>query len=79
MSAEVVTQPALHVSKARTLFRQSDLTSLISNDSYSYGMTADGRRFLAIAPDPRQQGPKHLNLVQGWLEELKRRVPSGGR
>jgi hypothetical protein len=42
-------------------------------------VSADGRRFLVIAQDPRRLEPKHVNVVQGWFEELKRRVPSRGR
>jgi hypothetical protein len=49
MTADVVTQPTLRVSKPRSAaFRVASLA-----DSGAYRPSADGRRFLVIDPDPR--------------------------
>ena len=43
----------------------------------SYDVTPDGQRFLMIQrPDPRPSRPQELVLVENWLDELRRRVPS---
>ena len=43
----------------------------------SYDVTPDGRRFLMIQlPDPRPSRRQELVLVENWLDELRRRVPS---
>jgi hypothetical protein len=45
-----------------------------------YDVSADGRRFLMIKQAPatgeRAAGPLQLIVVQNWLAELKRRVPT---
>ena len=43
----------------------------------SYDVTPDGQRFLMIQlPDPRPSRRQELLLVENWLDELRRRVPS---
>jgi serine/threonine-protein kinase len=74
MAADVAAQTTLSVSKPRLLLRASSLA-----DSDSYTLSADGRRFLVVAPDPRWVEPEYVNVVQGWLGEVKRRVPSPRR
>jgi hypothetical protein len=42
-----------------------------------YDVTPDGRRFLMVQPKDRPaHKPRHMILVQNWVEELKRRVPT---
>ena len=41
----------------------------------SYDIAPDGR-FLMIKPDEDEVAPLRIQLVQGWFEELKRRVPT---
>ncbi len=40
-----------------------------------YDVAPDGQRFVFVRDDSRQLGPTQVNFVQGWLEELTRRVP----
>lgn len=46
--------------------------------SRTYDMSPDGRRFLMIAQDKRtdKASPLQLVVVQNWLGELKRLVPT---
>ena len=45
----------------------------------NYDVAADGR-FLMIERDPGEiMVEQHVNIVHNWFEELKRRVPTGGR
>ena len=41
-----------------------------------YGVTPDGQQFIMIAP---QTEATRVNVVLNWFEELKQRVPTGGR
>jgi hypothetical protein len=43
---------------------------------YLYDVSGDGRRFLFRCPVP-QTTPLQINVWIDWLEELKRRVPTG--
>jgi Tol biopolymer transport system component len=47
------------------------------NDSRMYDVSPDGKRFLMIKQDvsPNQRAPR-IVVVQNWLEELKRLVPT---
>ncbi len=50
---------------------------LMTRPFRSYDVTPDGQRFLMIQlPDPRPSRPQELVLVENWLDELRRRVPS---
>ena len=42
-----------------------------------YDVTPDGKRFLMVQQlDPAPEPPSELVLVDNWIEELKRRVPT---
>jgi hypothetical protein len=43
-----------------------------------YDVAPDGR-FLMIKPTEEEKAPPHLNIVLNWIDEVARRVPSGGR
>jgi hypothetical protein len=45
-----------------------------SENSRHYDVTADGKRFLMIRQDDPDR-PRPIVVVQGWAEELKRKVP----
>jgi hypothetical protein len=40
-----------------------------------YDLAPDGR-FLMIQPSEDENTPRPIHVVQGWFEELKRRVPT---
>ncbi len=50
-------------------------------DSHSWDISPDGRRFLMMKDDqapgaaPAAPAPGKINIVVNWLEELKQRVP----
>ena len=41
-----------------------------------YDVSRDGQRFLMIKGEDAESVPRHLTVVQNWLEELKRLVPT---
>ena len=47
-----------------------------NNDSRTYGVSQDGKRFLMIKEDVApEQSAARIVVVQNWFEELKRLVP----
>ena len=47
------------------------------NDSRTYDVSRDGKRFLAVKQDVSPNQPAvRIVVVQNWLEELKARVPT---
>jgi len=40
-------------------------------------LTPDGQRFFLIRPGDAESAPAHFNVIQGWFDELERRVPHG--
>ncbi len=44
----------------------------------TYDLAADGRRFLMMRSE-QQSAPTRLNIVSGWFEDIKRRVPAQSR
>ena len=78
MAVAVRTSPTLTIGQPRPLFRLAGLQYGVSAPRYA--VTADGKRLLMNAVDLRvDQGgtsPRPaINIVQNWLEELKRLVP----
>ena len=61
------------------LFEQAYYIGISSSAERTYDVSADGKRFLMIKPsgaaDPTS-APASLVVVQNWLEELKRLVPT---
>ena len=46
----------------------------------SYDVTPDGQRFLMIrADDDNPAPPGRIHVVTDWFEEVRRRVPAGGK
>jgi hypothetical protein len=44
----------------------------------NYDVSADGQRFLMIRSE-EEPAPTRIHVVLNWAEELKAKVPSGGR
>src|SRR5262249_1035303 len=69
MAAEVESGPAFRVGKSATVFE--------GRYEPSYDVSSDGQRFLMIKPSAQANPAGPVRVALGWLEELKRRVPTG--
>ena len=47
------------------------------NTMPAYDVTPDGQRFLLAKT--AEQGPQEISVVLNWFEELKQKVPTGGK
>jgi serine/threonine protein kinase len=77
MAVSVKTEPSLSLGTPKILFRSTNL-GLTSSSGTPYDIHPDGRRFLMIKPPsapPSAVGPRKINIVLNWFEELKQRVP----
>ena len=45
----------------------------------NYDVSRDGQRFLILKATEQAPPPTQINVVLNWFEELKRRVPPGGK
>jgi serine/threonine-protein kinase len=76
MSVTIATTPTFQAGAPRPLFENN---TLAIGWGRSYDVAPDGRRFLITprnGPAPTPPPPAQMILVQGWLEELKRLVPT---
>jgi len=75
----VTTEPTLKVATPIQLFQRPYYTSAAGSPRPQYDVTADGQRFLMLAPtsgtDPSVSRPR-IVVVQNWFEEVKRLVPT---
>jgi Tol biopolymer transport system component len=77
MAASVQTSPTFSAALPRVLFEGR--YALASGGFYSnYDVSKDGREFLMLEPEEAMANTQ-INVVLNWFEELKRRVPAGGR
>jgi hypothetical protein len=44
-----------------------------------YDVSPDGQRFLMVKAVDQMQAPSPINVVLNWFEELKQKVPTGGK
>jgi dipeptidyl aminopeptidase/acylaminoacyl peptidase len=76
-AVSVKTQPSLQIGRPVKLFQGPYYMPRTGSPRAQYDVTADGRRFLVLAPssngDVAATRP-HIIVVQNWVEELKRRV-----
>ncbi len=70
-SVAVRTAPSFTASKPALLFE-----GRFEDD---YDIAPDGRRFLMVRQKEEETSGRQINVFLGWLDELKRRVPSGKR
>jgi Tol biopolymer transport system component len=76
MAVDISTQPTFTAGKPRVLFegRYEPTPATFPN----YDVSPDGKRFLMLKPSEQEAaGPREINVVLNWSEELKRRVPIG--
>jgi serine/threonine-protein kinase len=64
--------PSLRTGRPHVLFKYQ---YAFSDFGSSYDVAPDGR-FLMILPSEDETSPRPIHVVQGWFEELKRRVPT---
>ena len=77
MVVSVKTEPSFSLGTPKILFRSANL-GLTSSSGTPYDIYPDGKRFLMIKPPgapPLTEGPRKINIVLNWFEELKQRVP----
>jgi serine/threonine-protein kinase len=75
----VTTVPTLKVGTPVQVFRGPYYISPTGSPRAQYDVTADGQRFLMLAPSPGTDtsvARSHFVVVENWFEELKRRVPT---
>jgi serine/threonine-protein kinase len=70
MVVDVTTSPGLVLSQPRQLFDQR--YAFLMRTQTNYDVSADGQRFVMVKDE---SGSGRLNVVQNWLEDLKRLVP----
>jgi len=74
VAVTIETSPSLRIGRPQVLFKNRYVGSVFGA---SYDVAPDGR-FLMIKPSDDETTPRPIYVVQGWFEELKRRVPTTG-
>ncbi len=72
MAVAIETSPSVRSGRPQKLFEQRYVRAQYGA---SHDVALDGR-FLMIKPSEDEVAPLRIQLVQGWFEELKRRVPT---
>ena len=78
MVVAVDAEPTFKARAPETLFR-GNYVSIIA--AHAWDLSPDGKRFLMIKPPVSTgapstvAGPRKINIVLNWFEELKQRVP----
>jgi serine/threonine protein kinase/Tol biopolymer transport system component len=82
MAVEVETDPAFRPAKSKILFKGTYFSTGAPFDFTMWDISPDGKRFLMLKPHastgatPTAPGPRKINIVLNWFEELKKQVPS---
>jgi Tol biopolymer transport system component len=78
MAVPVEMEPTFKAGKPTVLFRGTFVRSVAGIDltDWTYwDISPDGKRFLMLK-DAAVEGPRKINIVMNWTEELKQRVPT---
>ena len=79
MAASVKTGSSFSIVGAPRVLFQGTYVSSGSRDGIPWDISPDGKRFLMMKPSGASTsasgGPRKVNVVVNWLEELKKRVP----
>ena len=76
MAVDIATQPSFAAGKPRVLFEGQYEPTVFTAPNYD--VSPDGQRFLMLKRSEKEAAtPTQINVVLNWVEELKRRVPSG--
>ncbi len=79
VAVSVKSDQTFGIKTSQTLFRRAYIAR--GNESETWDISPDGKRFLMIKPPVstggvlEAAGPRKINIVLNWLEELKQRVP----
>ena len=78
MAANITTQPGFTAGEPQMLFEGPyEPTPLTFPD---YDVSPDGQRFLMLkSNESAEAAPTQINIVLNWFEELKQKVPAGGK
>ncbi|HEY5618149.1 MAG TPA: protein kinase [Vicinamibacterales bacterium] len=79
MAVAVEPGPAFRVGAPRLLFEGDYIQELDNTGAHNYDVSRDGQRFLMVAPAARElekEARPGIVVVENWVEELKRRVPT---
>jgi len=72
MAVSVTLEPVLTLGHPQRLFESQDLFNRVV--SLTYDVSADGQRFLTIAPFPDEDAPAPtIRVVENWYEEFRDR------
>ena len=75
MAVAVKTQPDFTAGTPRLLFEGQYERAFVFRPNYD--VTPDGQRFLMVQESEQErEAVRQINVVQNWLEELERRVPT---
>jgi Tol biopolymer transport system component len=76
MAVSVETKPVFKYGSTETLFRGPYVT-LGANEGHPWDISPDGKKFLMMKQVGLETsgGPRKINIVLNWFEELKQRVP----
>ena len=78
MAVAVETKPTFSLGTPKALFRSTCVGNIIGEGT-AWDISPDGKRFLMIKEAGTTAsgggGPRKINIVLNWLEELKQRVP----
>ena len=81
MQVSVKTEPAFSLETPKVLFQGAYSYVASGRMIGNWDISPDGRRFLLLKPPesaseaPVEEGPRKINIVLNWFEELKERVP----
>jgi serine/threonine-protein kinase len=78
MAVAVETKPTFKLGTPKALFRSMCVGNIIGEGT-PWDISPDGKRFLMLKEPPStpsaSAGPRKINIVLNWFEELKQRVP----
>jgi serine/threonine-protein kinase len=78
IAVSVQTAPTFKPGKPGILF-QGTYVSASLQDAHTWDISPDGKRFLMMkataAIASAEEGPRRINIVLNWIDELKQRVP----
>ena len=79
MAVPVETEPAFKPGKPKVLFQLTTnirVSGIDMRDWTYWDISPDGKRFLMLKDTAAAaEGPRRINIVLNWIEELKQRVP----
>jgi hypothetical protein len=82
MAVDVETEPSFKHGNPKILFKGMYFSSTSQKTTTTpWDISPDGKKFLMIKPAastgaaPTAAGPRKINIVLNWTEELKQRVP----